>query len=114
MEPISNADRLLILLRQRLQERAKAASGARERQSAPGDASSRGLDAVRALAATDGVEDQQLKRALIQSILSDQFGAQLLNEARFQQVVDRVTEALVADGGTSRLLADLVAELRHR
>ena len=110
MDPISNADRLMVLLRQRLQERAKASAGsraaARKRSSAPAAA---GLEA---LAAMDGADTQQLRRACIQSLLADQLGSALINDAQFQQVVSRVADAIGADAGSSRLLDRLLTDLR--
>jgi hypothetical protein len=113
MDPISNVDRLVFLLRQRLSERSKLGPAARSGgKAAAGERPGTGLDPVHALAAVDGVDDRQLRRALIQNILADQLGPKLLNEAKFQQVVDRVTETIESDGGASQLLARLVGELR--
>jgi len=68
---------------------------------------------LRALAATETVDDHQLRRALIQNILLDQFGHGLVNEMKFQQVVERVTEALEADPAGTALLNRCVVELRE-
>lgn len=113
MDPISNVDRLVLLLRQRLLERSKTGPAARGGpKSETADRATTGLDHIHALAAVDGVDDRQLSRALIQNILADQFGGNLINDAKFQQVVDRVTETIEADGGASKLLTRLVSELR--
>src|SRR5690242_7816440 len=98
MDPISNVDRLVLLLRQRLAERSRLAGSARVavRPGAPERPPS-GIDNVQALAAVEGVDDRQLRRALIQNILADQLGPKLINDAKFQQVVDRVTETIEAD-----------------
>lgn len=71
------------------------------------------IDSLQALAALEGVDDRRLRRALIQNVLADQFGGDLLNEARFQQVVDRVTETLEQDTAGLRLLDRVVTELRE-
>ncbi len=110
MEPISNVDRLVLLLRQRLEERTRAA-GLRK-PSPKGDRQASPLAQVQALAAIDGVDDQQLKRALIQSLLTEQFGSELINEAKFQRVVDKVTETIDGEEGSARLLSRIVSELR--
>ncbi|MDO8380135.1 hypothetical protein [Phenylobacterium sp.] len=111
MDPISNVDQLVLLLRQRLLERSKSHGvTARRRSSSEQPASP--LENVQALAGVDGVEERQLRRAFIQSILVDQLDARLINDAKFQQVVDRVTDALDDDAGSSRLLTRLVGELR--
>jgi len=112
MDPISNVDRLVFLLRQRLLERSKLNPTARSSPKSAAGERVAGLDNIHALAAIDGVDDRQLRRALIQNILADQLGGKLLNEAKFQQVVDRVTETIESDGGASQILAHLVGELR--
>jgi hypothetical protein len=110
---ISAADQLVLLLRQRLTEHSqtqrkgsgaagKAASG---RQAAP-------LHAIQALAATEGLDDRVLKRAIIQNILAEKFGSGLVNEAEFQQVVDKVVATLGDHAGGSDLLSRLVREMR--
>lgn len=110
MDPISNADKILLVLRQRLETQAKAAkksggqgSGAAARQ-AP-------FDAVQAVAAAGTATERQLRRLVIQSLLSDQFGGALLNEAKFQAIVDQVTDAICADEATSHLLGKVIGEL---
>lgn len=113
MDPISNVDRIAILLRQRLLERAKATGSARsERKSSVQPAEPTPLERAEALATVEGVDDRQLRRALLQGILTDQLGADLINEARFQQVVDRVAETMEADPGAARLLDRIVKDLR--
>lgn len=111
MDPISNVDQLVLVLRRKLLERTKT-TGRAERKSATPDRAAAGLDSVYALARIDGVDDRQLGRALIQSILAEQFGAKMINEAKFQQVVDRVVDALRGDEAGARLLANIVRELR--
>ncbi|HEX3673455.1 MAG TPA: hypothetical protein VHU87_04215 [Rhizomicrobium sp.] len=109
MDPISNADRLVLLLRQKLQERAKAGASARPGKKAEQPATRSG---IQALAAVEGSDERPLRRALIQNLLADQLGPALLNDAQFQQIVSRVTEAIEDDPGASQLLSRLVSELR--
>jgi hypothetical protein len=113
MDPISNANRIAMLLRQRLQERSRnaAARGAAGKD-APGAGDAARKGAVRATGAIEGLDDRRLKRALIENILADQFGAGLINDARFQQVVDKVTEAIDSDDDGGPLLARTIADLR--
>lgn len=111
MDPISNVDRLVLLLRQRLAERSKSSGAAAPRRPA-GERAATGMENVQALAAAEGVDERQLRRALIQNVLAEQFGEALINEAKFQQVVDKVTEALEADRDGARLLSRVTGELR--
>ncbi len=112
MGPISNVDRLVSLLRQRLEERDRtrfspkhATRGARTPAG--------GVAAAQALAAIEDVDDGQLGRALVQGLLTEQFGEHMLNEPRFQQVVDRVVGAIAADEAGRSLLDRLIRELRE-
>ena len=108
MDPISNVDRLVLLLRQRLQERERAKGASRtsrpNRQVEP--------RAVEALAALEGVDERQFRRSLIQGLLSDQFGQGVINDAKFQQVVDRVLGALEDDPKGRELLDRISREMR--
>ncbi|MFI4973108.1 MAG: hypothetical protein ACHP84_01055 [Caulobacterales bacterium] len=113
MDPISSVDRLVLLLRQRLTERARAtSSGASEAPRLRDEPTGVGPDTLHALAAIEGIDDRQLKRALVQNILADNFGTDVINDAAFQQVVDRVTETLQGDRAAATLLSRLVQELR--
>lgn len=113
MDPVSNANRIATLLRARLQERAKAGTAAR---TAPGDR--KGSDeaarkgAARGADAIGGLDDRRLKRVLIEDILTDHFGTKLVNDARFQQVVDQVTEAIEGDSEGAAIFSRVVADLR--
>lgn len=107
MDPISNVDRLVLLLRQRLSERAATrgpAGVSRRPPAAP--------DAVRTLAAVEGLDPRRMRRTLIESLLAEAFGRSVVNEARFQQVVDRVTETIEADAEAARLLGRVVDDLK--
>ena len=109
MDPISNVDTLVLLLRQRLTERSKAAGRGRESSR---EAPPIGMDVVHALAAVEDVNDRQLKRALVQNLLAEGFGSHMINDANFQQVVERVTEAIDGEAESSRLLTRVVKDLR--
>ncbi|MET4682547.1 hypothetical protein [Brevundimonas faecalis] len=111
MEPISGVDRLIALLNQRLQVRADRRSGSARPSSAR---RSDALAAVRALAATADQDPQRFRRALVETILLSRFGDQAINDARFQQIVDRVALALADDDEGLRLLDEAQRELLSR
>ena len=114
MDPVSNIDGLVLLLRQRLLDRARTTNAGRaERKSATGEPKRGGLDSVTALISIEGVDDRQLGRTLLQTILADQFGASLINDARFQQMIDRVSETLQSDPKSAQLLSAVLVELRN-
>ncbi|HEX8232614.1 MAG TPA: hypothetical protein VF559_04620 [Caulobacteraceae bacterium] len=103
---------MVLLLRQRLDERVKASRAARTGTVHQERRKGTLVEELQALTAVEGLSDRQLKRALIQNILAEQFGPEALNDANFQQVVERVTETIEADGGGSQLLDRVVRELR--
>lgn len=109
MEPISNVDRLVLLLRQRLTERTRAQRAAGPKA---GKATAKEPFSVQGLAAVEGIDDRQLRRSLVQGILSEQFGQQMVNEPKFQQVVDRVADALAGDPDGDALLTQITTALR--
>lgn len=112
MEPVSNVDRLVLLLRQRLQERERLKAAPRTAGRTTGRTG--GLTAAQALAAIGHIDERQFRRALIQGLLTDQFGHEMLNEARFQQVVDRVVSAIEGDAAGRELLDRISREMRAR
>lgn len=115
MDPISNSDRLVRLLRQQLEERSRAKKTRKGDETQPVRQS--GLDQVRAIAsemAQTGGQDHQLRRLLVEQLLADQFGTGLVNEPRFQQVVDQVSELMSEDDAVSALLAQATADLRKK
>jgi hypothetical protein len=112
MDPISNADRLVLLLRQRLEERAKSAPAARNAGKPSGDAPIGPAD-VRALAAIDWTDERPLRRAIVQTLLADQLGPELVNDAQFQQIVSRVSETIEEDPQAAALLTRAISDLRQ-
>lgn len=113
MDPVSNVDQIVHVLRQRLQERSKAGRGER-RGSATGAIQARpgGLERLRSIAAVENLDERQLRRALVQSLLVERFGGDVLNDAKFQQVIDEVLAALESDQATSRLVGQVTSALR--
>lgn len=113
MDPISSADRFVILLRQKLAERAQSKQASATTRS---DAKSNtGNEAVRAIAgrtARAGVEDRKLRRTIVEQLLADRFGTAIINEARFQQIIDQVSELMTADPDLGKLFADVLTQVR--
>ena len=111
VDPVANIDQLVLVLRQRLLDRSRTEKSTVGKHKSPRRQAS-GLDSIYALARIEGADDRQLRRGLIQSILAEQFGSALLNEAKFQQIVERVVETMYADPAASKLLSVIVQELR--
>ena len=113
MDAISNADRFVILLRQKLAERAQAKKSASSLPVIGKPVT--GHDAIRAVAgrtARAGAEDNILRRTIVEQLLAQRFGAAIVNEARFQQIVDQVSELMASDSGLGDLFADVMAQAK--
>jgi len=112
MDPISNVDAIVLLLRQRLMERSRALGAARADAVRSGRETMVRQDPLHALAAVGGLDDLQLGRALVESVMIEHFGARMVNEPQFQQVVDQVSETLKGEPQAAKLLQRLLGELR--
>jgi hypothetical protein len=112
MDPISNADRLELLLRQKLEERARVQHAQRP-PAKPGTQEAAPASGIHALATVDWTDERALRRAIIQNLLADQLGPELINDAQFQQIVSRVTNAIEEDAAAAELLTGVASELRR-
>lgn len=114
MEALSAADRFVVLLRQKLAERAqaKAASGKRM-AGADRAAPAKPQRPVAEVAAQAGADDRTLRRTIVEQLLTEHLGADLANEPRFQQVVERVTEIIAADDELGGMLSEVMAQVRR-
>lgn len=109
MDPISNADRLVRLLRQKLEER-KRLEGAKS-PAAVSAVQPRASGAAASIAgslARAGVDAPALRRAIVEQLLADQLGAGMVNDAKFQQLVDEVTRIMEADATIAQLFDEAI------
>lgn len=112
MDPVSNSDRLVRLLRQKLEERGKSRPPDKRGRVGPVEHNARpGIRAIAGDMARDGGSEALLRRALIEQLLTDQFDRRLANDAKFQQIVDQVTAIMADDPDVGGLLNATVAEL---
>lgn len=114
MEALSTADRFVVLLRQKLAERAEAKATSGKRTRAADLAAPTGPQRpVAEFTAQAGADDRTLRRTIVEQLLTEHLGADLANEPRFQQVVERVTELIVADDKLGDMLSEVMAEVRR-
>ena len=111
MNPISNVDRLVLVLRERLAQRARSQGADRAAIRAAPDQAAK-PSPLQALLAVEALDDHQVKRVFVQGLLLEAFGQHLVNGAQFQQVVDQVTQTLEEDRAGAGLLNRLVRDLR--
>ena len=106
MTRISNADHVLLLLRNHLErmqkargKRASVKRGDAGRQTTP-------LQRLERLASVSDLSESDLQRGLIEAVLADEFGADVSNDARFHGVVSEVLSAISKDERASAMLRD--------
>lgn len=110
MTRITNADQVLLLLRSHLER-----SGRTRRKGGVGktanSSSSRQttLQRVQEIAQTDAMSDDDIRRSVISGLLIEEFGPEVVNDAKFQEVINDVTRVL-SQNGKSRRLLDLAIE----
>ena len=116
MQPISRVDQVLLLLRKQLAGRTPRASAtatgtaAAAAQGRAGDEPlaetlSRRIAELRAAGMSDR---RSLGRVLLEQILLNQFGRELMNDANFQRIVDTVHGELEDDPALAGLLDQLL------
>jgi hypothetical protein len=103
--PISNSDRLVRQLRQRLEKRARTqAAVPSTRVGAIEERPQSSAQEAFTNLARGGLQREGLRRLLIEQLLLDQFGSDVVNDASFQQLTDRVTQMMQSDAEISQLI----------
>lgn len=105
MTRIGPTEQVLVLLRARLEQRARAASPATKE--AP-DAQAR----LQALAALGDLPRRSFRQALVRGLLADRIGEALAGDPAFDQVVREVLELVESNPETAALLEQAGAALR--
>jgi hypothetical protein len=111
-DSVSSADHLIILLRQKLRERSRLAGKDKSLSRSGTEAEPFGIKAIQALIAAKSADQGLLRRALVQNLMAEQFGQDMINDAQFQQIVSRVTDAIEEDADASILIARVLSELK--
>ena len=112
MDPITSANPFAILLRQRLLERAKqAAKSAASKAATVSHTAPNSLAPLSSFVSNKCVTDHESNRALIEHMLGTEFGDHMLNQAKFQRLVDRVTKAMESDPELSRQMHKVLGAL---
>lgn len=112
MTRITNVDQVLLLLQARLQrlETSKSKKASPVEATTPSEKKDP-LIRLRSIASDKALSQEDVRRALIGSILSTEFGAELSNDAGFQQVIDDVVAIMSRDERSKRILDDAIRQL---
>jgi|CXWL01.1.fsa_nt_gi hypothetical protein len=108
MTRITNADQVLILLRAHLERADKTRRTAR---STAVRAKRSALERVSEIAVDRQASEDDIRRALISGILTEEFGAELASDARFQDVVTNVLKMISEDSASSQVIDGALKQL---
>lgn len=110
MTRITNTDQIVLLVRSQLQrqQRIRRTDSKEKAQ----QSSEQTADQLQAIAQLSSLPEDQQGRALIQGLLSQQFGDELVNDPSFQSVIEAVRSALASDEKSQALLSAALRELR--
>lgn len=112
MTRVTNTDQILLLLQQQLQRvsgRKETRRTAKVGSNRPGQLPTIGR--LKALAQLQELSNEEFERTLIQGLLIDEFGEAVVNDPRFQKMVDKVLAIISSDMQTRQLLLGAKHEL---
>ena len=113
MTRIGNVDQVLLLLREQLERSGRGRNAERSASTARSTAATAPpLERARALAALDGLPEEEVRRAVVRGLLLDAFGESMSNDPAFQSVIDNVLRIIADMPGGSELVDRAVAQLR--
>lgn len=113
MTRIGNLDQVLLLIREQLQRTARARTASAKAR--PGQAetlSARPLDRVRALAALDTLEEEELRRVIVRGLLAERFGDAVGNEPALIAIVEEVSRIIGETPEGRELMDRALAQLK--
>jgi hypothetical protein len=94
------------LLRSKLEkiDRTKTYEESKAKRTAP-------LDIVKALIDNEDLSGEELKKALVMGILSDELGGQFVNDPGFSNIAEKITKMLIQDEAVNVLLDRAISVL---
>ncbi len=113
MTRINNVDQLVLLLQERLDAASRKKRSAKNTKTGHTKAPThtRDVSVAQDLLDSGNFTENDIQHALIQGILSQEFGDRLVNDANFQQVVNKVVEIIDRDPDMRKLLQESLQEL---
>ncbi|MEM1051671.1 MAG: hypothetical protein AAGI28_06195 [Pseudomonadota bacterium] len=108
MTRITNSDQVIAAIRAQLQRMAKR--GKAEATSKTAKAEARSMNTrqmVDALAAIEGLSEEDFTRGFVRALLTEEFGESLANSPGFQSVIDRTAASIASDKELSAMMSNL-------
>lgn len=111
MTSISNVDQVMLLLRQRLRSLSDNKNVVRKSKIAAERSEKSSVKRVKALVMLKEMPEKDFERTFIQGLLTDEFGEAMINDPKFQEIVDRVLNVIHSDQKSSALLKEASNQL---
>lgn len=112
MTRISSSDQVLALLREQLQRLGRGKPGATAHSAPAGRAAAPAMTRLKALAGHGAIGEEEIRRALVRAVLTEELGEALANEPALQSVFDDVARIIGASDEGSAMLGRAMAQLR--
>lgn len=108
MTRVTNSDQVIAAIRAQLQRMAKRGKAeATARTAKPEARSMNTRQMVDALAAIDGLSEEDFRRGFVRALLTEEFGESVANSSEFQRVIDRTATTIAGDREVSAMLDNL-------
>ncbi|WP_338446515.1 hypothetical protein V5F89_01580 [Pelagerythrobacter marensis] len=116
MTRIGNVDHIMVLLRQQLQRMGKVDGKARGSKSGATAHTARrsAIDRIAPLARLDDLDEREFERALIRALLTDEFGASIAEDHRFERIASEVHRIIRSDEQAQSLLTAAIGQARSQ
>ena len=112
MTRVSSSEHVLLLLRERLQRMERGRAGAAARSGRGSGPTAAPMARLKALSELDQLADEDLRRTLVRSLLSEELGEAIANDPNFQTVADDVFRIISASEDGRALIERAASELR--
>ena len=108
MTRITNSDQVIAAIRAQLQRMAKSGKADRTARTAKVEARSMNTrQMVDALAAIEGLSEDDFTRGFVRALLTEEFGESIANSPGFQNVIDRTAASIAGDKDVRTMLDNL-------
>jgi len=114
MTRVSSSDQILLLLRERLQRLNQGRGTPTNRSNRNDPAPRTPLARLKALSALDGLSTEELGRAMIRSLLSEELGEAASSDPSFAAVAEEVSRMIESNEEGRTLIERAALELRTR
>lgn len=113
MARITNVDQVILLLQTQLQGKKKVDKKRPSNVAPVQEVQQRPLARVKSIAEEPDLSDEDVHRALIGGLLTEEFGPAIANDPDFQHIIDKVMTTINSDSSGKNLLSSAVTQLKN-